>query len=208
MVIIGYVTGTYIPLQVDMESAMITLKRRQTMSRLSKAFFWSVLVVFILACNMVSQPIKDVQNVAGTAESLATSMPNVASTIEAATTNMPDMALTVEAAGTELPDIGQMFDPQGAPVPEWKGIPIMSQATAGQEFADTNSYSFKAGVTVQEVQDYYKAQLEKLGWSSTISLPGSSDGAVMLFSKDSNGLTITITSSNGETVVVLTLITA
>ena len=99
-----------------------------------------------------------------------------------------------------------MFNPQGTPATEWNGIPIMPQATAGQEFPDANSYSFKAGVTVQEVQDYYNTELTNLGWSSSFSIPGNSEGTVMLFSKDSNGLTITITASDSETVVVLWLI--
>jgi len=175
------------------------------MSHLKKFLLVFVLIIFVLACNFVTQPVKDVQNVAGTAESLATSMPNIASTVESAATNMPGLASTIEAAGTSLPDIGGMMDPQGTPVTEWKGIPIMSQATAGQEFGDANSYSFKASVTVQEVQDYYDTELANLGWSSSFSLPGSSEGAVMLFSMDSNLLTITITASDGATVVLLTL---
>jgi len=175
------------------------------MSRLQKFLLVFVLIVFVLACNFVTQPVKDVQNVAGTAESLATSMPDVASTVESAATNMPELASTIEAASTDLPDIGQMMDPQGTPVAEWNGIPIMSQATAGQEFPNANSYSFKASVTVQEVQDYYKTELTNLGWSSSLSIPGSSEGAVMLFSKDNSVLTVTITSSDGATVVLLTL---
>jgi len=185
---------------------MIDGQKEITMSRQSKFLLIFVLLVFVLACNMVTQPIKDVQDVAGTAEALATSMPNLASTVESAATNMPELASTIEAAGTSLPDIGQMMDPQGTPVTEWNGIPIMSQATAGQEFVDAKSYSFKANVTVQEVQDYYNAELVKLGWSSTFSLPGDSQGAVLLFSKDSSALTMTISSSDGETVVLLTFV--
>lgn len=176
------------------------------MSRLSKYLLLSILLIFVLACNAVTQPIKDVQDVAGTAQSIASSMPEVASTIEAAATNSPGLAATIEAAGTSLPDIGQMLDPQGAPVANWNDIPIMPQATAGQEFPDAKSYSFKASVTVQEVQDYYNAELVKLGWSSAFSIPGDANGAVMLFSKDSNALTITISSSNGTTVVILLLV--
>jgi len=172
------------------------------MSRPQRFLMLFVLIVFVIACNVVTQPIKDVQNVAGTAESIASSMP--VETIQALATNMPELASTIEAAGTSLPDIGQMMDPQGTPVTEWNGIPVMSQATAGQDFADANSYSFKASITVQEVQDYYNTELVKLGWSSTFSLPGNSDGAVMLFSKDSDLLTITITASDSEVVVLLT----
>jgi hypothetical protein len=163
-----------------------------------------VVLLFMLACNAVTRPINDVQNVAETAESLATSMPDMASTIEAAATSMPDLAATVEVVGTDLPDIGQMFDPQGEPVSEWNGIPIMPQATDGQEFVDADSYSFKTSVAVEEVQAFYNDELPKLGWSSAFSVPGSADGAVMLFSKDSNSLTITITVTDGATVVVLT----
>jgi len=175
------------------------------MSRFSKLILWSMLIVFILACNTVTQPIKDVQNVAGTAESIATSIPDVVSTVESATTNMPSVASTIEAASTDLPDIGQMFDPQGTPLTEWNGIPIMPQATAGQEFVDSNSYSFKADVTVQEVQDYYNSEMINLGWSSTMSLGGNDNGAVLLFSKDDNFLTVTVTSLDNGTVVVITL---
>jgi len=177
------------------------------MSRLSKSLLMSVLVVFVLACNMISQPLNNVQSAAKTAEALATSMPNMASTVESVASSMPPgLASTIEAAGTNLPDIGDMMNPQGTPVSEWNGLPIMSQATAGQEFPDANSYSFKANVTVQEVQDYYNTELVKLGWASTISLPGDANGAVMLFSKDSDLLTLTITSENGEVVVLLLLV--
>jgi hypothetical protein len=183
---------------------MMHTEKETIMHRLSKYLLLVALLVFVLACSLVTQPIKDVQNVAGTAESLATSMPNIASTVESAATGMPDIASTIEAAGTKLPDLGQMFDPKGTPVSEWNGIPIMPQATVGQEFADAKSYSFKTNVTVQEVQDYYNTELVKLGWSSTMSLPGSSNGAVMLFSKDGAALTITISMVDGSTVVVLT----
>lgn len=168
------------------------------MSRLSKFLLVSVLLVFVLACNMITQPIDNVQNLAGTAQSIASSMP--LETLQSLATSMP--VSTLEA----LPDIGDMFNPQGTPVTEWNDIPIMPQATAGQEFADANSYSFKGNITVQEVQDYYNTEMVNLGWSSTFSLPGSSDGAVLLFSKDSNVLTITISIVEGTTVVVITLV--
>ena len=168
------------------------------MSRLSKFLLVSVLLVFVLACNMITQPIDDVQNLAGTAESIASSMP--LETLQSLATSVP--VSTLEA----LPDIGEMFDPQGTPVTEWNGIPIMPQATAGQEFADANTYSFKVGVTVQEVKDYYDAQLPGLGWSSLISLPVEEEGGVLTYSKDSNFLTITISMVEGTAVVVITLV--
>jgi hypothetical protein len=175
------------------------------MSRIPKFLLLFVLIVFVLACNVVSQPIKNVQNVAGTAESLATSMPDVASTIQSAATNLPGMASTIEAAGTNLPDIGQMFNPHGTPVSEWNGIPIMPGAIAGQEF-EKNNYSFKIPGAVKDATDFYIAALPELGWTTTITLPGSDQGAVLLFSKESKFLTVTITLVDGNVVVLLTFV--
>ena len=45
------------------------------MSRLTKSISLTILILFILACNTVTQPIQDVQNLAGTAESFATALP-------------------------------------------------------------------------------------------------------------------------------------
>jgi hypothetical protein len=170
------------------------------MSRFNKFLLVFVLIVFILACNTVTQPIKDVQNVAGTAESFASAMP--LETLQSFATNMP--VETLQAISSAMPDFGNMFNPQGEPVKEWNGIPIMTQATAGQEFPDTKTYSFKATATVKEATDFYDAEMVKLGWSSTFNLPGSDQGAVLVFSKGSNILTVTITSTDGTVVVVLT----
>ena len=171
------------------------------MSRLSKLLLLVALIVFILACNTVTKPISDVQNAASTVQSVASSLP--IETLQAfATNNQP--VETIQALTTSLPDIGNMFNPQGDPAKEWKGIPVMSQATAGQEFTDAKSYSFKANATVKDAEDFYNTDMPKLGWSATAGLPGSAQGAVLLFSKDSSFLTITITSQNDAIVVLLT----
>jgi len=177
------------------------------MSRLPKFLMVLGLIVFVLACNFVTQPIEDVQNLAGTAQSFATTLPvetlqALASAIPAETLQaLPSMAPTLEAFAT---DFGNFFNPQGTPVTEWNGIPIMPQATAGQEF-DSTTYSFKAQVTVKEAQDFYNAQLTNLGWTQSFSLPGEGAGAIMVFQKEDKILTITITSQEGSSVVLLTL---
>ena len=159
------------------------------MSRISKYLLLVVLILFVLACNTVTQPFKDVQNLAGTAQSFTTQIP-----VE-----------TLQAFASEVPNFEGYFNPQGTPVSEWNGIPVMAQATAGEEFKDTNTYSFKVDATVTEVQDFYSAELEKLGWSSLFSVPGTANGAIQTFQKDNQVLTITITDVNGSVVVVLTL---
>ncbi len=178
------------------------------MSRLSKFLLVTLVVVFMLACNLVTQPIKDAQNLAGTAQSLATAMPiqtlqALSSAIPIKTLQaLPSAAPTIEALAT---DFGNFLNPQGTPVQEWKGIPIMTQATVGQEFSKNNTYSFKAPVTIKEVQDFYNEKLTALGWTQSFNLPSEGDAGLMVFQKDNNTLTITITSSEGSAVVLLTL---
>jgi len=170
------------------------------MSRLTRFLLVFVLIVFILACNTVTRPVRDAQEAVETVQSLATAMP--LETLQSFATNMP--VETLQAISSAMPNFGDMFNPQGEPVSEWNGIPVMSQATAGQEFADSNTYSFKADATVKEATDFYGEEMVKLGWSSTFNLPGDANGAVLVFSKDSHITTITITSQGDTIVVVLT----
>ena len=177
------------------------------MSRLSRFLMVLGLILFVLACNFVTQPIRDAQDIAGTAQSFASALPietlqALPSAIPVETLQaLPSVAPTFEALATQF---GNYFDPQGTPVTEWNGIPIMPQATAGQEF-DAATYSFKATVTVQEAQDFYNAQLMGLGWTQPFSVPGGADAAVMVFQREDQVLTITITSIEGSTVVLLNL---
>jgi len=148
------------------------------MSRLTGFFVF--LGALTLACATLTQPISDAKNLAATAEAFATSMPS------------------------QMPDVKAYLNPQGAPVAEWNGIPIMTQASAGQEF-NAKTYSFKAAVTATEVQDFYKDKLKALGWSEPFSIPGGTNVAVMVFQKESSLLTISVTPSADQVVVVLNL---
>jgi len=172
------------------------------MSRLSKFLLLFTLIVFVLACNTITKPFNDAQNGIETVQSFATSLP--LETIQSFATNLP--VETLQAVSSALPNFGDMFNPQGEPVAEWNGIPVMSQATAGQEFAESNTYSFKADATVKTASDFYNAEMIKLGWSSTFSMPGDENFAVLAFSKDSSFATITITFMDGLIVVQLTLV--
>jgi len=173
------------------------------MSRISRVLFLLVLLVSVLACNAIARPINQAQDVVETAQSFATALP--VETLQSLATSMP--VETIEAMASEIPDLENFnyFDPQGTPVTEWKEIPIMPQATVGQEFADTNTYSFKADVTPQEVKEFYDGKLTDLGWNSVFSLPVADDGGILSYSKDSSILTVTITKVEGVTVIVLSM---
>jgi hypothetical protein len=190
---------------------MIALKRRLYMSRLSKYLTVTILVVFLLACNFVTQPLTDAENLVATAQSIGSAIPvetlqALPSMIPAETLQaLPSLVPTIDAFVTSMPDIGNIFDPQGVPAQEWKGIPIMTQATAGQEFPETNTYSFKANVTLKDVQDFYTEKLTAAGWNQPYDIPVEGENGIMVFQKESSSLTITITAWEGYSVIALTL---
>lgn len=174
------------------------------MSRISRALLLVFVVVFVLACNFVTQPFQDAQEAVETVQSLATAVPF--ETIQALPSALP--VETLESIASEIPDFENFnfFDPQGEPLDSWNDIPIMSEATAGQEFPDSNTYSFKVDATPQEVQDFYSGQLADLGWETVLNLPIGGEGGILSYSKGSNFLTVTISNIDGAVVVVLSLV--
>jgi hypothetical protein len=181
------------------------------MSRSSKFLTLAMVIGFLLACNVVTQPLKDTQNLAETAQAIGSSIPMetlqaLPSAIPQGTLEaLPSLVPSLEAMATNMPDLGNMMNPQGTPVQVWKEIPVMPQATAGQEFPESNIYSFKANVTAQEVQDFYNEKLTALGWSQPFSGTGGGDVGILFYQKGSNSLTITIMGSEGTAVVILTM---
>lgn len=182
------------------------------MSRLSKILSLTVIVAFLLACNFITQPINDAQNLAQTAQALGTAIP--IETLQALPSFIPSVIPeeTLQALPSALPsvealatDFGNSLDPQGTPVQEWKGVPIMPQASAGEEFSESNTYSFKVDATAQEVQEFYGQALPPLGWNQPFEIPLEADGGLLMYNKDNNGLMILITPSEGSLVVLLTM---
>jgi hypothetical protein len=163
------------------------------MSRTYKFLLVAALAVFILACNLVTTPINEVENVAETAQAFASEMPF--ETLQALSTEIP--VQTFEALPSALPDVGQYFDPQGTPVDQWNTIPIMPEATAGQEF-NANIYSYTVPASAADVQQFYNQQLEPLGWTSPFGFQVSEEGGIMFFQKESEFLTITIAPDQGD----------
>jgi hypothetical protein len=58
---------------------------------------------------------------------------------------------------------------------------------------------------VQEVQAFYNQELSPLGWNQPFEFPMQAEGGIMVFEKDGSNLTITVTSSEGSVVVLLTM---
>ena len=172
------------------------------MSRLFKVSMFTLVLVFLLACSLISNPVNDVKNAANTAQAVASDVSSFASampmeTLEALATTMP--LGTLEALPSEIAQIGNYFDPQGTPVAEWNGIPIMPQATVGQEF-DANNYSFKFTGTAKEASDFYNSNLGNAGWSPMVTT-SDEQGALLVYSQDDKFLTVTVSSVEDGIVV-------
>lgn len=170
------------------------------MSRSSRFLLVFVVIVFSLACNLVTQPFEDAQNSVETIQAVATAMP--LETLQALATSMP--IDTLEALPSGIPNLGNVFDPQGEPVAEWNEIPIMPEASAGQAF-DANTYSYKVDASLKEIIDYYNARLGDVGWSSPFGVVEQSEMTIMVFLKEPQSLTITLTPNEGYILVMLIL---
>ena len=102
----------------------------------------------------------------------------------------------------------QMYaNPVGTPLKEWHNIPILAQATAGQEYT-ANIYSYRAAVDLAGALQFYKSKAQALGF---IMAPGSGHGgtgSAAYHSADflSFKVTIIITSYDNDPKNVLVLL--
>ena len=157
------------------------------MSRLSRVLLLILLAAAGLACSLITAPISQVQNLASTAEAVATSFPS-------AIPSLPS-----------IPDVTAYLHPTGTPASEWNGVPIMPQATSGQEFTKS-TYSYRVPLMSQaEIESFYDGKLQALGWTSEFSASTGAHGGILVFRKDANVLTITVAEAEQGLVVLLVL---
>lgn len=95
--------------------------------------------------------------------------------------------------------------PVGVPLLEWKGIPVMPQAIAGQEYLD-GSYSYTVNASMEDVQDFYIQELAPQGWQSPDGgFQGKGVASAGIFEKDGYMIIITIQPDpdHGDGVLVI-----
>lgn len=160
------------------------------MSDLRRVGILLVLCIATLACSLFTRPLSPaatgqaspaIQSSAvtgtpaptSTAEAAAQPSDTLAPTQAAAATDTPNAQSQMPAPFTNLMNISQYFDPVGQPVQTWNGIPIMPQATAGQEFKPGVVYSFKAGATRGDAANFYQSKLPALGFTSLMAGPAT-----------------------------------
>jgi hypothetical protein len=190
------------------------------MTRSARFALISCVSFALLACSLSSLPIPAARNLLATGEAVATTIPStgdaaataIHATVEAAATSIP---ATVESMATSIPsmapglpsipDVSGFLNPTGTPVSEWNGIPVMSQATSGQEFTKS-TYGYRVPLMDQaEIESFYDQKLQALGWKSEFSASTGAHGGILVFNKDSQVLTITVTTQDQDLLVLLIL---
>jgi hypothetical protein len=101
----------------------------------------------------------------------------------------------------------QFLHPVGEPLKSWHDVPVMPQATAGQEF-NANVYSYIATASLAQAGQFYSSKAASLGLTTppATGFGGSGSNAEhdMMFSSFS--LTIVLTSFDNDTGHVIAVI--
>jgi len=116
--------------------------------------------------------------------------------------------LPVDATATALESLYQTsisgatsdFNSTKKPLAEWNNIPIMAEATAGQQL-NSHTYTFKIPTDSGTIDSFYSAKLESLGWNLD-----ESDMLGMHFTKDTSTLLVTLSPAADEQSYVVTLV--
>ena len=106
-----------------------------------------------------------------------------------------------------LTDISRYYHPKGTPVKIWRGVPVIPEATAGQEFPPF-VYSYTAKASLDQANRYYALLAPTLGFNLQpgSGSAGTADQAVHNVTYYSYQLVIVLTSFDsdpGQVIVVI-----
>jgi hypothetical protein len=174
------------------------------MSNSRKIIIVVPILVFILACGLLSSPIQKVEDTAATAAAFATQAGGVVTQVQGMVTDVVPLE-TLMAVSTTDPNqpVGNPFDPKAPPLETWKGIPVMPQATAGEEAE--GMYGYKIDATPEKITSFYVTRLIGDGWVESFSMPYADGMGLMMFTKGSQTLNVTLSEVNGYMLVLLNL---
>jgi hypothetical protein len=119
-------------------------------------------VLSILGCGLVTQTIAPIQTVPVPPTTAPANMPTVviadtqvpSATVPPAVTATSSQGFALPSMFMNLQNVQQYLNPSGAPVKVWHDIPIMPQATAGQDF-NNGVYSYKATAILKQASAFY-----------------------------------------------------
>lgn len=102
---------------------------------------------------------------------------------------------------TATPDVLSALRPVGTPDKEWKGIPIMPGAIAGN--GDNEKYVFTINATPKDIQAYYERELSKSGWVLMTSGAGDTGATMLIFNNGKPPLMPISIIPDGDLMLVL-----
>lgn len=164
------------------------------MKTFNKIILLSILTLILASCNtFAAKPTE-------TPIPAPTSLPTLTPTAEPTPTptQSPTDTPVLPAETASAPVLPM---PSGKPLTNWEGIPVMPNAIAGD--GDSNGYSFTVQATPDEVQQFYKVEMPKLGWTIFVTGQGTTEAILLIFMKDSNTASISIIPQSGGLLYVL-----
>ena len=171
----------------------ITTFIRGDMKILHKIIIVSILIFSLASCNVfVPEPTETpVPTSTNTPTLTSTPKPTITSTPTETPTETPTITLTqtsVPPTETEGPVV--LPEPSGDPASEWKGIPIMPAAIAGE--GDGSGYSFIISASPDDVQEYYEKEMAELGWNMLATGQGNTSALILIFMKKTDSASVSI----------------
>jgi len=164
------------------------------MSKTGKAMVFSVLLMTLASCNTLRPKPTETPIPTETSLPTSTNTPEPTNTPTNTPTKTP-VPPTETASDPVLPT------PSGKPASEWEGIPVMPNAIAGE--GDSKGYFFTIDAPLDEIQNYYEAELAKLGWNLMASGQGTTNTVMLIFINDTGPLSISIIPQSDGIMYVL-----
>jgi hypothetical protein len=184
-----------------------------------------LMILLSLACGVVSQPLPGTQVSIPTLPSptTITTLPIATNTPASSPTSVPTQipttapSATVDSlAATQMAIMGSMgtittaslyFHPVGTPLSNWRSVPIMPQATAGQQFS-AYIYSYTAAATLDQARLFYEGKAQLLGFTMApgSGFSGTGSNAQHNVSFVSYNLTLYLASFDNDTSHVIVIL--
>ncbi len=117
-----------------------------------------------------------------------------------ATVSFAPEALAGDDSGQAVNSDFPLPIPVGEPAADWRGIPIMPQATAGEE--GSGSYYFTVAATQAAVQAFYESEMADLGWSLLGVGEGENGALLMIFQQEASVASVSIFTLDETTTYV------
>jgi hypothetical protein len=209
------------------------MSERRNMFPIRKSFL-VFFVLMLLSCNMITQTTQVTQTPlpAEPVQATVTTPPQDTATTEATATETPTQApIDTQIASTAtatamatldpgsatlaammgsmgaLSNVSQYYHPVGTPVKVWQNVPVMAEATAGQEY-QTNIYSYVASATLSQAELFYASKASSLGLTNLPGMGSAGSGSQAVHNAvfPSFNLTIYLASYDNDTGHVMVVI--